>query len=42
MRPAKTDCIHEISIKSYVDKKQNKLKILEVESNYRSKIYVSD
>ena len=40
MRPAKTDCILEISIKSYIDKKQNKKKILE--SNYRSKIYVSD
>ena len=36
MRPAKTDCILEISIKSYIDKK----KILEC--NYRSKIYVSD
>ena len=41
MRPAKTDCILEISIKSYVDKKQNKQKKI-FESNYRSKIYVSD
>ena len=40
MRPAKTDCILAISIKSNVDKKQNKKNILE--SNYRSKIYVSD
>ena len=40
MRPAKTDWIFEISIKSYVGKKQNKKKILE--NNYRSKIYVSD
>ena len=38
MRPAKTDCILEISIKSYVDKKQKKI----LECNYRSKIYVSD
>ena len=30
MRPAKTDCILEISIKNYVDKKQNKKRYLKV------------
>ena len=41
MRPANTDCILAISIKSYVDKKKKKKKKI-LESNYRSKIYVSD